>query len=60
MKPLVQASLGTIALLILYADAVLRVINGLFGDGFGPLLEGPVHTFRGSRWLPRRGAGEGG
>ena len=39
---------GTVALLILYADAVLRVINGLFGDGFGPLLNGfgPLHTFR--------------
>lgn len=25
-------------LVVLYADAVLRLINGVFGDGFGPLL----------------------
>eukprot|EP00966_Prymnesium_polylepis_P008928 205905-Prymnesium_polylepis.1 len=31
-------TLAGASLLVLYADAVLRIIQGLFGDGFGPLL----------------------
>ena len=36
-----RCSLPAVALIVLYSDAVLRVLDGFYGGGFGPLLAAP-------------------
>lgn len=38
-------TIAGMSLLVLYADAILRIIQGFFGDGFGPLLSSSKPCF---------------